>query len=105
MADTLGSRHRSRVGQAQAGGPVQSLGEQERKLSFRHRYRLLGRSSKHAAAGKLGLIVSKVPGLWGDWSTDQHIEAACGWAVVWTTHVDCEDSYLESVHSSPLNWV
>lgn len=42
---------------------------------MRHRSRLLGRGSKHAAGGKLGLIVSKVPGLQGDRSTEQHIEA------------------------------
>lgn len=32
--------------------------------------------------------------------TEQHIEAACGWAVGWTTHVASQDSSLESAHSS-----
>lgn len=45
-----------------------------------HRYRLLGRSSRHAA-GEMGLIVSKVPGLQAAGSTDPHSEApglGCG---------------------------
>lgn len=52
-----------------------------------HRYRLLGRSSKHAA-GDMGLIVSKVPGLQGAGSAEAHSAATgravgadhtCGW--------------------------
>lgn len=68
-----------------------------------HRYRLLGRSSKHVA-WEIGLIVSKVPGLQGPGAQNRTLKPL-GWAVGWTTHVDYEDSYLESSHSSPLNWV
>lgn len=55
-ADTIGRRDRRRVGRAQAGRTVQSLEEQERKPNVRHLYRLLERSSRHAATGSWGLL-------------------------------------------------
>lgn len=47
----------------------------------------------------MGLIVRKVPGPRGDRSTDQH-RVGMGWG--WTTHVDCQDSYLERFAFLPI---
>lgn len=44
----------------------------------------------------------KVPGPRGDRSTDQHIEAPPGMGWGWTTHVDCQDSYLERFAFLPI---
>lgn len=87
----------------QGGQSSQAPGEPERRRGLGHRYRLLGRSSKHAA-GEVGLIVSKVPGLGGRWEHSPALRSR-GWAAGGTTHVDGQDSSLESSHSSPLSWV
>ena len=43
-------------------------------------------------------------GAWplGDRSTDQHSEAQPGMGWGWTTHVDCQDGYLERFAFLPI---